>query len=541
MIEYRIITLRLSKAVLKINDLIVPDMFDGWINTKQHYLEVDFNAQGYNYGFDFEWRCSAGETSILDELKFDKTLLVLTSFRDTNPSMNTFNDLEPFKITWENNRPQIKPYKMIFGAEISDERYIKRNNRASSFDSCFLNINNEIFLVGGGKNSYQVSKMNGREFEYLSLALPIPSYYGLCSQPTFQSAIICGYQGKKSCFTFDGRKFGQVSETSSQSHSNAVSTYFQSEMVLISTHSIESLSISTNELSKWRDFPGIVGSDMVRFGSAVSIENQIFVFGGQFSNLDVSDLVHRYRYNKWNEFQKMAKPKLNIYSVLVTEKAIMHLEFERLDFLERWIYDNESDSFFVEDFASSNMQSELTISTDKTITYSRPLLTVIQSNQSSLSFWSDWSKSSAYEDHLFARTRCRGETLDCETQLKNMTDTKSLLIIGSDHRINKEEGQIDIGPHAMLVQLPLANLKTKEFGFFRMPQEISFSWSHVRYSSTATLNGVMFLFGSSAEIHQRDIAIVRNCGFEMYFNDGQQIKFAGLDYSNSLVENFEGE
>ena len=63
-----------------------------------------------------------------------------------------------------------------------------------------------------------------------------------------------------------------------------------------------------------------------------------------------------------------------------------------------------------------------------------------------------------------------------------------------------------------------------------MPQKISISWSHVRYSSTATLNGAMFLFGSSAEIHQRDIAIVRNCGFEMYFNDGQQIKFTGLDY-----------
>ena len=122
-------------------------------------------------------------------------------------------------------------------------------------------------------------------------------------------------------------------------------------------------------------------------------------------------------------------------SVLVTEQAIMHLELDRLDFLERWIYDNESDSFFVEDFASSNIKSELTISTDETKTYSRPLLTVIQSNQSSLSFWSDWSKSSAYEDHLFERTRCQGETLDCETQLKNMTDTKSLLIIGSGRNL----------------------------------------------------------------------------------------------------------
>ena len=104
-----------------------------------------------------------------------------------------------------------------------------------------------------------------------------------------------------------------------------------------------------------------------------------------------------------------------------------------------------------------------------------------------------------------------------------------------DHRLNEEEGQIDVGPHAMLVQLPLASLKAKEIGFFRMPQEISISWSHVRYSSTATLNGLMFLFGSTAEIHQRDIAVVRNCGFEMYFHNGKQIKFAGLDDSNSLI------
>ena len=42
------------------DDLIVHNMFDGGIITKQHYLEVDFNAQGCNYGFDFEWN-KAGE------------------------------------------------------------------------------------------------------------------------------------------------------------------------------------------------------------------------------------------------------------------------------------------------------------------------------------------------------------------------------------------------------------------------------------------------------------------------------------------------
>ena len=204
-----------------------------------------------------------------------------------------------------------------------------------------------------------------------------------------------------------------------------------SEMILISTHSIESLSISTNNLSKWRDFPGIIGSDMIRFGSAVSIESQIFVFGGQFSNSASSDLVYRYRDHKWNEFQKMVKSKSNMFSVLVTQKTIIHLEFSQLDFLERWIYDDESDSFFVEDFASLNMQPGLMISTDKTITYSTPLVTIIQDNQPSWSFWSDWSKSSDHEVHLFSRIRCREETLDCKTQFKNMTDAKSLLIIGA--------------------------------------------------------------------------------------------------------------
>ena len=61
------------------------------------------------------------------------------------------------------------------------------------------------------------------------------------------------------------------------------------------------------------------------------------------------------------------------------------------------------------------------------------------------------------------------------------------------------------------------------------------SWSHLKYSSTATLNGEMFLFGSNAEIHQRNIAIIRNCGIEMFFQNGQQIKFAGLDDSSSFI------
>ena len=84
----------------------------------------------------------------------------------------------------------------------------------------------------------------------------------------------------------------------------------------------------------------------------------------------------------------------------------------------------------------------------------------------------------------------------------------------------------------MIVQLPLMNLQTKEIGFFRTPQEISTSWNHLRYASTAILNDTMFIFGSVSAVHQRDIAIVRNCGIEMYFQNGKQIKFAGKDYFN---------
>lgn len=86
----------------------------------------------------------------------------------------------------------------------------------------------------------------------------------------------------------------------------------------------------------------------------------------------------------------------------------------------------------------------------------------------------------------------------------------------------------------MIVQLPLMNLRTKEIGFFRTPQEISTSWNHLRYAFTAILNDTMFIFGSVSAVHERDIAIVRNCGIEMYFQNGKQIKFAGKDYFNSL-------
>ena len=436
MIEYRMITLRLSKAVLKINNLIVPNMFDGWINTKEHILEVDFNAQGYNYGFDFEWRCTSDNTSIIDELKFDQTLIVLSSFKNTDPFMDNYNDLYPFQISWSRGRPQINEYQMLFGTEESNERYINRNNRASSFDSCLFNIKNEIFMTGGGRNPYQISKMDGREFIYLSRKLPIPAYFALCSQPSTQNVIICGKNGKKSCFMFDGNNFDEVSADSNQAHSNAVATYFGQAMVIISVHSIESLSISVNNVSEWRDFTRIVGLNMIRFGSAVSLESQILLFGGQLTDLSYSDLVHRYRDGEWSQIQRMTKPRSIMNSILVTDTTILHIsmEYGELDSIERWIYDDESGSFFVEDFASFKIRSEIG-SIDNTMIYSKPLITNIQDYENAWSFWSEWSKHTKEGEYIFSRIRCKGVTTDCSTQIKNMTDTKSLLIIGSGSNV----------------------------------------------------------------------------------------------------------
>ena len=106
-----------------------------------------------------------------------------------------------------------------------------------------------------------------------------------------------------------------------------------------------------------------------------------------------------------------------------------------------------------------------------------------------------------------------------------MATSNSLLIIGQDHREIQGGIQIDIGPHAMLVQTPLGNLKTEEIGYFRVPEEQSFTWKRVFYSSFAILHDMVFMMGSAYDAHQQDILVIRNCGFEVYRINGKPVKF----------------
>ena len=106
-----------------------------------------------------------------------------------------------------------------------------------------------------------------------------------------------------------------------------------------------------------------------------------------------------------------------------------------------------------------------------------------------------------------------------------METSKSLLIIGFDSRLTPDKGQIDIGPHVMHLQTPLATMKTEEIGYFRLPQGHSFSWKSGNYASFGILHDTVFMMGSVDPLHHKDIWVIRNCGFEVYFNNGKQVQF----------------
>ena len=153
----------------------------------------------------------------------------------------------PSLLSWTPRGPDSRRLEIMFEPKVSSERYIKRNDRVSSFGACILNIANEIFLIGGDKNPFQVAKLNGILFQFQYLRPPIPATKSLCTQPIYDSAIVCGTtsedpaEDRKSCFTFDGFMFGPVSEESQASHPNAISTHFNNSIVLISVPSIETL------------------------------------------------------------------------------------------------------------------------------------------------------------------------------------------------------------------------------------------------------------------------------------------------------------
>ena len=78
--------------LFRINEKLIPDGFTGWINTRSYYLNFQFLAKSYNYGFDMEWRCTTKNESILDNQVIDQTLLVFLSFQNLDPTMKTFTE-----------------------------------------------------------------------------------------------------------------------------------------------------------------------------------------------------------------------------------------------------------------------------------------------------------------------------------------------------------------------------------------------------------------------------------------------------------------
>jgi len=91
--------------------------------------------------------------------------------------------------------------------------------------------------------------------------------------------------------------------------------------------------------------------------------------------------------------------------------------------------------------------------------------------------------------------------------------------------VKVDEGQVDIGPHVMHLQTPLAMMKFEEIGYFRLPQGQPLSWESGFYASFGILRDTVFMMGSKATLHQQDIWIIRNCGFEFYHHNGKQVKF----------------
>ena len=439
----------------------------------------------------------------------------------------------PAILSWLSGEPFANSLQITFEPKVSNERYIKRNDRASSFGACALNIANEIFLVGGEKNPLQISKLNGDFFQYLSTSLPIPALYSLCAQPNETIAIICGTtetrendDGQRSCFHFDGITFGSVSQQTIKSHENAIATQFNDSIVLISVQSIEFLFAQN-----WIDLPRIeVSENMLAFGSAVTMKTQILVFGGQFVNSAPTESVFRYKIEgnplqKWEELQKLTKPRSSHRSILVQENVIVHVSTAP-DSIEQWIYDEASETFLIESFNLNLFPEQLALE-EFGSSVSRPLVVPFRHQSNLWSQWSNWSKmAEEATGGIWTRERCKNESInDCQTQTKNMETSNSILIIGFDFRLVPEKGQVDIGPHVMHVQTPLASMKTTEIGYFRLPQGKPFSWDSGYYARSAIMYDMVFMMGSRNDLHVQDIFVLRNCGFELYHNNGKQIKF----------------
>ena len=151
---------------------------------------------------------------------------------------------------------------------------------------------------------------------------------------------------------------------------------------------------------------------MIEFGSAITMANQIYVFGGMFADSVLTDSVFRYNQLLWEEIQKLSRPRSNHFSFLVRSNVIIHVSTAP-DSIEQWIYDESSGTFLIENH-------DLSMFNDENTDNSRPLIAIqVSDNYSShWTKWSSWLKTSSQpDDGIWNRERCRKE-LDCETQAR---------------------------------------------------------------------------------------------------------------------------
>ena len=160
---------------------------------------------------------------------------------------------------------------------------------------------------------------------------------------------------------------------------------------------------------EWNHLPSIeVAKNMIEFGSAITMEKQIYVFGGMFADSVVTDSVFRYNQLLWEEIQKLSRPRSTHFSILMQSNVIIHVSTAP-DSIEQWIYDKSSNTFLIANY-------DLNILNDENADNSRPLIVPIVKDSSHWTKWSSWSRTSSQSNNgIWNRERCKKE-LDCQTQ-----------------------------------------------------------------------------------------------------------------------------
>ena len=83
--EYRAIKIALSDGdKLTVNGIVLYEGFAGWISTGERIVNFIFEAFGYNYGFDIEWRCVQNSVPDIRETAIlESEIMILRAIKDS--------------------------------------------------------------------------------------------------------------------------------------------------------------------------------------------------------------------------------------------------------------------------------------------------------------------------------------------------------------------------------------------------------------------------------------------------------------------------